>query len=89
MSHHPKLGFPYLPERYQGFMDFFSDNNTNREPVILEDGTSVQFPKGWTDEDADKWRKGMELQRPGDSTASTCDLIKLIKLFDGAEPSKH
>lgn len=90
MSHHPKLDFPYLPERYQGFMDFFSDNNTHNEPVILEDGTSVQFPKGWTDEDADKWRKGNELQRPADYTASSYDLIKIIKLFGGVEiPRNH
>jgi len=82
MSHYSKLDFPYLPERYQGFMDFFSDNNTNKEPVILEDGTSVQFPKGWTDEDADKWRKGMELQRPGDYTASSYDLVRL---FEGSD----
>ena len=59
---HP--AFPYLPQRYTGYMDYFSDNHKNKEPVVLEDGTSVLFPKGWTDEDADKWRKGMELQAP-------------------------
>lgn len=48
----------------EGFNDFFSENDGVKEPTILSDGTSVQFPKGWTDEDADKWRKGMELQRP-------------------------
>ena len=41
------------------------------EPVVLDDGTSVLFPSGWTDEDADKWRKGMELQRPGNYSART------------------
>lgn len=91
MAQHNKLDFPYLPERYQGFMDYFSDNNTNKEPVVLEDGTSVLFPKGWTDEDADKWRKGMELQRPAHYTASSYDLLKIIKLFDGEDqfPNKH
>ena len=49
---------------WQGQLRLFGDNNSNKVPVLLEDGTSVQFPKGWSDEDADKWRKGMELQRP-------------------------
>ena len=31
-------------------IDFFSENYANREPVILEDGTSIQYPAGWTDE---------------------------------------
>jgi len=55
-------------------MDYFSDDQTNNEPVILGDGTSVLFPKDWTDEDADKCRKGMELQRPS-NTASTYDIF--------------
>ena len=41
-----------------------------KAPVILQDGTSVLFPNGWTDEDADKWRKGMELQRPSHHSVS-------------------
>ena len=71
---HP-LYFPYLPEDRQGYIDFFSDDYTNKEPLILEDGTSVQFPRGWTDEDADKWRKGMELQRPNDYRATSMDMV--------------
>jgi hypothetical protein len=66
--------FPYIPDRFQGYMDFFSDNHQNKEPLVLEDGTSVAFPAGWTDEDADKWRKGMQLQRPINYAASTYDL---------------
>ena len=49
-----------------GYMDVFGDDHDFREPLVLEDGTSVLFPRGWTDEDADKWRKGMRLQRPSD-----------------------
>jgi hypothetical protein len=37
----------------------------------------VQFPKGWTNEDADKWRKGMELQRPT-ITATSFDMPGLL-----------
>ena len=51
-------------------MDYFSEGNSNKERVILQDGTSVLFPSGWTDEDADEWRKGMELQRPSEHAAS-------------------
>ena len=47
-----------------GYVDYFSDGNPNSEPIILEDGTSVAYPAGWTDEDADKWRKGNKLQPP-------------------------
>jgi hypothetical protein len=46
-----------------GYVDYFSDSPYNIS-VVLDDGTSVLFPKCWTDEDADKWRKGMDLQRP-------------------------
>jgi hypothetical protein len=49
-----------------GYVDYFSDSPHNK-PVVLDDGTSVLFPKHWTDEDADKWRKGMDLQRPAHS----------------------
>ena len=75
MPHDRELQFPYLPEQYRGYMDYFSDDNENKEPIILEDGTSVVFPTGWTDEDADNWRKGMDLQRPGHYSARTFDLF--------------
>ena len=70
MTQPPDLDLPYIPERYRGYMDYFSEGNSNKEPVILEDGTSVLFPSEWTDEDADKWRKGMKLQRPCERAAS-------------------
>jgi hypothetical protein len=56
-----------MDQQYWGYMDYFGENDTDK-PIILEDGTSVSFPDGWTDEDADKWRKGMELQAPGSRT---------------------
>ena len=75
MAQYRDLAFPYLPEQYRGYMDYFSDAKENKEPIILDDGTSVVFPKDWTDEDADKWRKGMELQRPANYSGSTYDTI--------------
>jgi len=55
--------------RLAGYVDYFSDSPHNK-PVVLDDGTSVLFPKDWTDEDADKWRKGMDLLRPSQSIHS-------------------
>jgi hypothetical protein len=51
------------PSKHPGYADYFS-NDANSKPVILTDGTSVLFPKDWTDEDAGKWRRGMALERP-------------------------
>lgn len=85
---HHKLYFPFLPSDRQGYIDFFSENNTNKEPVILEDDTSVQFPNGWTDEDADKWRKGMQLDRPSDYRAVSMDMVGLLTGI-GVLPSRH
>jgi hypothetical protein len=75
-----KSPFPYSPEQRQGYMDFFSEDHRNHEPLVLEDGTSVAFPAGWTDEDADKWRKGVELQAPSGVQAATYDLSRLAPL---------
>ena len=52
-----------LTEESVGYLDYFGQTFSVREPLIMSDGTSVVFPKGWTDEDADKWRKGKQLQR--------------------------
>ena len=85
---HHKLHFPFLPSDRQGYIDFFSDNSMNKEPVVLEDGTSVQFPEDWTDEDADKWRKSMELERPSDYRAVSMDMVGLLKGV-GILPPRH
>ena len=63
--------FPYLASQHAAYIDYWSESDNTKEPVILEDGTSVPFPKHWTDEDADKWRKGMELQHPQGLYAKT------------------
>jgi hypothetical protein len=65
------LHFPYISAGHAGYMDFFRASYGNKEPIILEEGTSVRFPAGWTDEDADKWPKAMELQRSSNYTART------------------
>lgn len=62
--------FPYLSEHF-GYVDHFDQTGSAKEPFILEDGTSERFSKDWTDEDADKWRQGMALQRPDNFRVST------------------
>jgi hypothetical protein len=55
-----------------GYMNVFVDGYYLKEPLVLEDGTSVLFPMDWTDEDADKWRMGARLQRPKDCPTKIC-----------------
>ena len=57
MSH----AWDHLTDVDTGYMDLFGEPHYLKEPLVLEDGTSVLFPRDWTDEDADKWRKGMQL----------------------------
>ena len=72
MAHRPDLRIPVSPQPHRGYMDIFSVNDSMTEPLVLDDGTSVLFPHDWMDEDADKWRKGMELQ-PGYAIARAFD----------------
>ena len=88
MGQQRPLYFPFLPDDRQGYIDFFSEHYTNKEPVVLEDGTSVQFPNGWTDEDADKWRKSMELQRPSDYRSTSLDMAGALTAA-GVLPPYH
>ena len=71
MSQDRDRAYPYTFEHCVRYLDYFSDEHANIVPLILDNGTSVIFPKGWTDEEADKWRKGMELQRPNDYPTSS------------------
>jgi len=41
----------------QGFRDIFSGDPRAEVPVILGDGTSVEFPRGWTEQDVLTWRQ--------------------------------
>jgi hypothetical protein len=47
-----------------GFLDVFTDNDIPRAPRIMKDGTSVHWPKGWTQEQADEWRLEHNLESP-------------------------
>ncbi len=60
--------FPSSDPYGQGYGDYFCVDDSIQEPILLKDGTSVLFPRNWTDEDADKWRKGVGLQPPTSRT---------------------
>ena len=49
-----------LPTRKPPYRDVFTKDRTRRTPVILSDGTSVEYPAGW-----DK-----NLRRPGGNTSA-------------------
>lgn len=45
-----------------GYRDIF--DVARKGPLVLRDGTSIEWPKGWTQKDADRWRKTNKLERP-------------------------
>jgi hypothetical protein len=51
-----------------GFADIFADGNENSRPLVLLDGTSVQWPRGWTENDALAWREARALTRQDQQT---------------------
>lgn len=58
----PKKPAP-KPAAVTGYRDIFDTGR--KSPLVLRDCTSIEWPKGWTQEDADRWRKanGLERQR--------------------------
>lgn len=46
------------------YRSFFSMNRLGKMPLILQDGTSVEFPSDWTKEDAQRWRERANLVKP-------------------------
>jgi len=47
-----------------GYRDVFGNRDGHRGPLVLRDGTSVAWPQGWSQEDADRWRKANRLEKP-------------------------
>jgi hypothetical protein len=46
------------------YRDVFTSDRTRRTPVILSDGTSVEYPAGWSKAAAKEWRKSVGLTKP-------------------------
>ena len=45
----------------QGYRDIFGQRDARKGPLVLSDRTSVEWPKGWTKEDAARYRKAIGL----------------------------
>jgi hypothetical protein len=55
-----------LPTRKPPYRDVFTKDRTRRTPVILSDGTSVEYPAGWDKKSAKKWREYFGLLKPSE-----------------------
>jgi zona occludens toxin (predicted ATPase) len=40
-----------------GYRDIFGARDARKGPLLLLDGTSIVWPKGWTEADAARWRE--------------------------------
>lgn len=47
-----------------GYRDIFDVRSASKGPLILSDCTSVEWPKGWNQADADRWRQATKLEKP-------------------------
>ena len=54
----------YVPPAPPGYRDVFDIRSSGKGPLILSDNTSVEWPRGWTQADAARWRKASGLARP-------------------------
>jgi len=48
----------------EGYADIFDPHSSHLQPVSLDDGTSIAWPPGWSQKDADLWRRAIGLVRP-------------------------
>jgi hypothetical protein len=46
------------------YRDIFTLDRRGKQPLILRDGTSVEFPDSWTQEQAETWRRYATLAKP-------------------------
>jgi hypothetical protein len=56
----------YIPTRgaKPGYRDLFNARDAGDGPLVLRDCTSIEWPHGWKQEDAARWRKANGLERP-------------------------
>jgi len=56
------------------YLDIFCECHRYTEPKVLSNGTDIAWPAGWSQDQADAWRKARGLQSPvrwsGDDTAA-------------------
>ncbi len=68
LSHHaPECAHrdePPAANERNNYIDAFCTCNNFEEPRILDDKTSIAWPAGWTQQQADAWRQDHSLPRP-------------------------
>jgi hypothetical protein len=47
-----------------GYRDIYDVRDARKGPLVLLDGTSIEWPKGWTAADAARWRRASRLEKP-------------------------
>lgn len=52
------------PHSTPTYRNIFTLERRGKQPLILQDGTSVEFPADWTKEQAETWRRYTGLARP-------------------------
>ena len=52
------------PKPHIGYRDVFGAREPSKGPLVLADCTSVEWPRGWSQTDADVWRKANRIERP-------------------------
>lgn len=67
-GHHPACPSygkePPLADENSTHVDLYCDCHGFPTPMVLNNGTDVAWPAGWTQERADKWRRANHLSRP-------------------------
>jgi hypothetical protein len=66
-SFHPEAtSVHYMPKQSKPhpYRNIFTMNRLGKMPLVLRDGTSVEFPSNWTKEEADIWREHANLSVP-------------------------
>jgi hypothetical protein len=46
------------------YRNIFTMDRLGKMPLVLRDGSSVEFPSNWTREEADVWRQYSNLSNP-------------------------
>ena len=46
------------------YRNIFTMDRLGKMPLVLRDGSSVEFPSNWTKEEAEAWRKAANLHDP-------------------------
>jgi hypothetical protein len=54
-----------------GYRNLFTLERNGKAPLILLDGTSVEFPADWSKKDAETWREQTGLPKPKRSKGLT------------------